>query len=59
VPNDGARLLSVEVDGTRRDFAPLLDQYGWHASRLEPIYSSEVARRYALFPEGCFRLFSR
>lgn len=59
VPNDGARLLSVEVDGTRRDFAPLLDQYGWHASRLEPTYSSEVARRYALFPEGCFRLFSR
>jgi SAM-dependent methyltransferase len=59
VPNDGARLLSVEVDGERHDFAPLLEQYGWHASRQEPIYSSEVARRYALFPEGCFRLFCR
>jgi SAM-dependent methyltransferase len=59
VRNDGARLLSVEVDGTRRDFGPLLDRYGWHASRQEPTYSSEVAQRYALFPQGCFRLFSR
>ena len=59
VPNDGDKLLSIEIDGTRRDFEPLLEKYGWRPARQEPIYSSDVARKFALFPTGSFRLFSR
>jgi len=59
VPNDGERLLSKEADGTRRDFLPLLERYGWRPVRDEPIYSSDVAQRFALFPGSWFRLFGR
>ena len=59
VPNDGERLLSKEADGTRRDFGPLLERHGWRPVRQEPAYSSDVARRFALFPGSFFRLFAR
>lgn len=59
VPNDGEQLLSIESDGTRRNFEPLMQRHGWQASRQEPIYLSEVVRQYGLFPTGSFRLFIR
>jgi SAM-dependent methyltransferase len=59
VPNDGEQLLSIEPDGTRRNFEPLLQRHGWRPSRQEPIYLSETVRRYGLFPAGSFRLFAR
>ncbi len=59
VPNDGQQLLSIESDGARRNFEPLLQQYGWRPTRQEPIYLSEPLQRYGLFPDGCFRLFTR
>ena len=59
VPNDGEQLLSIEPDSARRDFEPLLQQHGWRSARQEPIYLSDVAQQYALFPKGSFRLFAR
>lgn len=59
VPNDGEQLLSIEPDGTRRNFEPLLQRHGWQPSRKEPIYLSEAVRRCGLFPTGSFRLFAR
>ncbi|MGH7125754.1 MAG: putative sugar O-methyltransferase [Stellaceae bacterium] len=59
VPNDGDRLLSKEANGTRLDFGPLLERHGWRPVRQEPVYSSDVALRFALFPGGYFRLFAR
>ncbi len=59
VPNDGEQLLSKEANGTRLDFAPLLERHGWTSVRQEPVYSSDVAQRFALFPGSYFRLFGR
>jgi SAM-dependent methyltransferase len=59
VPNDGEQLLSIEPDGARRNFEPLLQQHGWRSARQEPIYLSEAVQRYGLFPAGSFRLFTR
>jgi len=37
VPNEPTELLSLEADGTRRDFAPLLDRAGYELVRREPV----------------------
>jgi hypothetical protein len=59
VPNDGEQLLSIEPDGTRRNFEPLLQRHRWQSSRQEPIYLSDVVQQHGLFPAGSFRLFTR
>jgi hypothetical protein len=59
VPNEGEHLLSKEASGERIDFLPLLERHGWRQVRCEPVYSSDVARRFALFPGSVFHFFAR
>ncbi len=44
IPNDGRRLLSLEPDGSRRDFAPLLESAGYGLERCEPVVGDPAAR---------------
>jgi SAM-dependent methyltransferase len=37
VPNEPEELLSLEPDGSRRDFAPLLERAGYRLQRREPV----------------------
>jgi hypothetical protein len=37
VPNEPAQLLTLEADGSRRDFRPLIEQAGYRLSRVEPV----------------------
>jgi SAM-dependent methyltransferase len=38
VPNEPTELLSLEADGSRRDFAPALERAGYELVRREPVY---------------------
>jgi putative sugar O-methyltransferase len=38
VPNDGEALLSLEPDGTRRDFGPLVERAGFARTATEPVW---------------------
>lgn len=58
VPNDGERLLSLEADGTRRDFAPLLVERGFRAMAVEPKYGSSSCQRFGIYPTY-YHLFCR
>jgi SAM-dependent methyltransferase len=44
VPNDGERLLSLEPDGERRDFRPLIDAAGYRLVAREPVLPDAAAR---------------
>lgn len=44
VPNDGTRLLSMEADGERRDFAPALERAGYELTTCEPVYDDPAVR---------------
>ena len=37
VPNKPTELLTLETDGTRRDFAPLIERAGYRLVRREPV----------------------
>jgi hypothetical protein len=37
VPNEPDELLTLEADGTRRDFVPLLERAGYRLARSEPV----------------------
>jgi hypothetical protein len=37
VPNEPDELLTLEADGTRRDFLPLIERAGYRLSRSEPV----------------------
>jgi hypothetical protein len=37
IPNEPTELLSLEADGSRRDFAPLLDAAGYEMVKREPV----------------------
>jgi SAM-dependent methyltransferase len=58
IPNDGDRLLSLEPDGTRIDFAPLLAAAGYRLTTREPVIDDPaVADLLQLHDE--FHLFER
>jgi len=60
IPNARDQFLSTEVDGTHPDYAHLLSDRGWRLVHKEPIYArSDVAERYALYPNFCFHWFER
>ena len=44
VPNDGAELLSLEPDGTRRDLTPLVDAHGYALEAREPVIDDPHVR---------------
>ncbi|MBI2382589.1 MAG: putative sugar O-methyltransferase [Gammaproteobacteria bacterium] len=58
VPNDADKLLSREADRTRRDFAPLLAQYGYLAAVEEPIILDPDIRELVGITDRIF-LFER
>ena len=37
VPNEPGQLLTLEADGSRRDFRPLLERAGYRSARVEPV----------------------
>ncbi|MCW2990505.1 MAG: hypothetical protein JWM73_1099 [Solirubrobacterales bacterium] len=45
VPNDGTELLSMEADGERRDFAPLLAAAGYERVSCEPVWDDPAVRQ--------------
>jgi SAM-dependent methyltransferase len=56
VPNESTGLLSLERDGRRRDFRPLLEEAGYERIRCEPVLTDPAVR--ALFGvEDYFHLF--
>lgn len=60
VPNALDKFLSTETDGSHVEFLPLLESHGWTLAHSEPIYSqSDIAQRYALYPNFRFHLFTR
>jgi hypothetical protein len=57
VPNEPTELLSLEPDGTRRDFLPLLEQAGYTLTKREPVFDDPAVREL-LRLEDRFHLFS-
>lgn len=58
VPNEGAELRSLEVDGRRLDFAPALDRRGYSRTVLERKYGTSACQRLGVFPTY-YHLFER
>jgi hypothetical protein len=58
VPNEPTELLSLEPDGTRRDFRPVLEAAGYRQTRNEPVIADPAVREL-LRVEDHFHLFSR
>ena len=58
VPNDGDRLLSLEPDGSRRDFLPLVTGAGYRLAWREPVLADPAARA-VLDMRDEFLLFER
>ncbi|MFN2464904.1 MAG: FkbM family methyltransferase [Candidatus Dormibacteria bacterium] len=56
VPNEPDHLLSLEADGTRRDFAPLLAAAGYRLTHTEPAYDDRALRKL-LSVHDRFQLF--
>jgi SAM-dependent methyltransferase len=57
VPNEPDELLTLEPDGTRRDFLPLLERAGYRLEKREPVIDDPAVRE--LLPlEDRFYLFS-
>ena len=58
VPNEPTDLLSLEADGTRRDYSPLLERAGYRLARREPVIE-DAAVRELLELHDHFHLFER
>jgi len=58
VPNEPTELLSLEADGSRRDFLPLLQQAGYRLVHREPVVDDPAAREL-LDLHDHFHLFER
>jgi SAM-dependent methyltransferase len=58
IPDFRNRLLSREVDHSKRDFMPLLQQEGFELLVSEPFYGSATSlAKYALYPDRAMLLF--
>jgi hypothetical protein len=44
VPNEPTELLSLELDGSRRDFLPLLEAAGYRVKKSEPMIDDPAVR---------------
>jgi len=58
VPNEPTELLSTEVDGSRRDFMPLLERAGYRLDTREPVIDDPAVRELLQLNDH-FHLFSR
>ena len=58
VPNEPGELLTLERDGSRRDFLPLLEAAGYRLQKREPVID-DIAVRELLRLDDHFHLFSR
>jgi SAM-dependent methyltransferase len=58
VPNEPTELLTLEADGSRRDFVPLLERAGYRLARCEPVLE-DAAVRELVGLEDHFHLFTR
>jgi SAM-dependent methyltransferase len=58
VPNEPGQLLSLEPDGSRRDFAPLLERAGYEPHASEPVIR-DPAIRDLVRVHDTFHLFAR
>lgn len=58
VPNDGVRLLSLEADGQRLDFADLVAQAGFREIAQKPVIADPAARELTGIHD-CYLLFAR
>jgi len=54
VPNNPTRFLSTEVDGSRRDFAPLLEGLGYKLVAQEPVFDDQEVREYMKVSDNMF-----
>jgi hypothetical protein len=54
VPNSPTRFLSTEVDGNRRDFAPLLEELGYELIAQEPLFDDQAVREYMRVSDNMF-----
>ena len=58
VPNEPDELLTLEADGSRRDFAPLLERAGFGLTCREPVIDDPAVREL-LHLDDHFHLFER
>jgi putative sugar O-methyltransferase len=58
VPNEPAELLTLEPDGTRRDFLPLLERAGYRLACVEPVIEDPAVRELVRVHDR-FHLFTR
>lgn len=58
VPNEPDRLLTLEADGSRRDFAPLLEKAGYRLAACEHVIDDPAVREL-LRLEDRFHLYTR
>jgi SAM-dependent methyltransferase len=54
VPNSPTRFLSTEVDGSQRDFAPLLEELGYALVAQEPLFDDQAVREYMRVADNMF-----
>jgi SAM-dependent methyltransferase len=58
VPNEPTELLTLEADGSRRDFAPLLERAGFRLAHREPVIDDPAVRELLRLDDH-FHLFER
>ena len=58
IPNEPDELRSLEPDGTRLDFLPLLERAGYALEHREPVLDDPAVRELVGVPD-CFHLFAR
>ena len=57
IPNEPTELLSLEADGQRRDFSPLLEQHGYRLVKREPVFEDPAVQELVDLHDS-FHLFS-
>jgi hypothetical protein len=58
IPNEPDRLLTLEADGSRRDFMPLLAAAGYRLAKREPVIADPAVRELLRLDDH-FHLFER
>jgi SAM-dependent methyltransferase len=58
IPNEPTELLSLEADGSRRDFMPLVERAGYRLARREPVIADDAVRELLRLDDH-FHLFER
>jgi hypothetical protein len=58
LPNEPGRLETLEVDGSRRDFAPAIAHAGYEPARVEPVIADPAVAELVRVTDE-FHLFRR